>query len=214
MADVYIFIGPPGAGKGTLGDIFCEKTGVIHVSTGQLLRDEMAAGSELGRQVKGIIASGALVSDEIVAEMNRRDRDWLQTGVPPEVAYEKPRERLTDEERKTVDALQANGFRIVVRLEDGNARANIDLEVGPDNALWEMKNVGNGNHAVEDRMRDAYHKWTRLGLDPIEARTVLSSFGATREEALILADMLARMRYAREALYVTRGGGVRRIIKR
>ena len=71
MADVYIFIGPPGAGKGTMGDIFCERTGVVHVSTGQLLRDEMAAGSELGKQVKGIIAAGALVSDEIVAEMVR-----------------------------------------------------------------------------------------------------------------------------------------------
>ena len=69
MADAYIFIGPPGAGKGTLGDIFCEKTGVVHVSTGQLLRDEMAAGSELGKQVKDIIAAGKLVSDDIVAEM-------------------------------------------------------------------------------------------------------------------------------------------------
>lgn len=69
MADAYIFIGPPGAGKGTLGDIFCEKTGVIHVSTGQLLRDEMAAGSELGKQVKDIIAAGKLVSDDIVAAM-------------------------------------------------------------------------------------------------------------------------------------------------
>ena len=69
MSDVYIFIGPPGAGKGTLGDMFCERTGVVHVSTGQLFRDEMAAGSELGKQVKGIIESGALVSDEIVAEM-------------------------------------------------------------------------------------------------------------------------------------------------
>ena len=69
MADAYIFIGPPGAGKGTLGDTFCEKTGVVHVSTGQLLRDEMAAGSELGKQVKDIIAAGKLVSDDIVAEM-------------------------------------------------------------------------------------------------------------------------------------------------
>ena len=69
MANAYIFIGPPGAGKGTLGDIFCEKTGVIHVSTGQLLRDEMAAGSELGKQVKDIIAAGKLVSDDIVAAM-------------------------------------------------------------------------------------------------------------------------------------------------
>lgn len=69
MANIYIFIGPPGAGKGTMGDIFCEKTGVVHVSTGQLLRDEMAAGTALGAQVKDIIAKGALVSDEIVAEM-------------------------------------------------------------------------------------------------------------------------------------------------
>ena len=69
MADAYIFIGPPGAGKGTLGDIFCERTGVIHVSTGQLLRDEMAAGSDLGKQVKDIIAAGKLVSDDIVAAM-------------------------------------------------------------------------------------------------------------------------------------------------
>ena len=69
MAGVYIFIGPPGAGKGTMGDVFCEKTGVVHISTGQLLRDEMANGTELGKKVKDIIASGALVSDEIVAEM-------------------------------------------------------------------------------------------------------------------------------------------------
>lgn len=80
MADVYIFIGPPGAGKGTMGDIFCERTGVVHVSTGQLFRDEMAAGSALGKQVKGIIESGALVSDEIVAEMvkNRLSKDDIK----------------------------------------------------------------------------------------------------------------------------------------
>ncbi len=69
MARTYIFLGPPGAGKGTLGELFCQRTGVIHISTGQLLRDEMAAGSELGNQVKSLIASGALVSDEIVTAM-------------------------------------------------------------------------------------------------------------------------------------------------
>ncbi len=80
MADVYVFLGPPGAGKGTLGDVFCEKTGVMHISTGQLLRDEMAAGTELGTQVKEIIASGALVSDEIVAKMvaNRLQKEDIK----------------------------------------------------------------------------------------------------------------------------------------
>ncbi len=65
----YVFLGPPGAGKGTMGDLLCERTGVIHISTGQLLREEMASDSELGRKVKGIIASGALVPDEIVTAM-------------------------------------------------------------------------------------------------------------------------------------------------
>ena len=71
MAKTYIFLGAPGAGKGTLGDLFCEKQGVIHISTGQLLRDEMAAGTELGKTVKDLIASGALVSDDIVTAMVR-----------------------------------------------------------------------------------------------------------------------------------------------
>ncbi len=69
MADIYVFIGPPGVGKGTLGEMFCEETKAVHVSTGDLLRQEMAAGTELGNKVKGIIAEGGLVSDDIVAEM-------------------------------------------------------------------------------------------------------------------------------------------------
>lgn len=84
MSKAYIFLGPPGAGKGTLGEIFCQRAGVIHISTGQLLRDEMAAGSELGRQVKSLIASGALVSDEIVTAMvasRLGKEDALRNGV-------------------------------------------------------------------------------------------------------------------------------------
>lgn len=69
MADAYVFLGPPGAGKGTMGERFCADKGLVHISTGDLLRQEMASGSELGNQVKGLIASGALVSDDIVATM-------------------------------------------------------------------------------------------------------------------------------------------------
>ena len=66
-----------------MGDIFCEKTGVVHISTGQLLRDEMTNGTELGKKVKDIIAAGALVSDEIVAEMVKNrlaKQDILEHG--------------------------------------------------------------------------------------------------------------------------------------
>ena len=151
--------------------------------------------------------------DQIVAEMNKRDRGWLQTGRAPDVVYEKPRNALTRHERLTIDVLHENGFRVVVRLEDGKAPANIDLAIGTSDELWEMKNVGNGKHAVEDRMEDSYHKWTRLGLDATEARTVITSFDATRDEELIISDMRRRMYYAAEVLYVTRSGEVVRILR-
>lgn len=69
MADIYVFLGPPGAGKGTLGDLFCSDTGALHISTGQLFREETSRDSELGRQVKELMRKGELVSDDIVAAM-------------------------------------------------------------------------------------------------------------------------------------------------
>ena len=62
-----ILFGPPGAGKGTQSQFLREKYQLTYISTGEILREEIAAESELGLQVKGIISQGGLVSDEIVA---------------------------------------------------------------------------------------------------------------------------------------------------
>jgi adenylate kinase len=64
-----IFLGAPGAGKGTMAELLCAKFGHAHISTGDLLRAEMAAGSELGRQARGCVEAGKLVPDETVAAM-------------------------------------------------------------------------------------------------------------------------------------------------
>ena len=57
----YAFLGPPGVGKGTLAAEFCEARGMQHVSTGDLLRTEIQAGSELGCKVQEFVSSGGLV---------------------------------------------------------------------------------------------------------------------------------------------------------
>ncbi len=65
----YILFGPPGAGKGTHAGAVAQKYNLKHISTGALLRAEIAAGTELGRQAKTLIDAGSLVPDSVVEGM-------------------------------------------------------------------------------------------------------------------------------------------------
>jgi adenylate kinase len=66
-----IVLGKQGAGKGTQSTVLAEKYGVPHVSTGDILRNAVAAGSELGKQVESILHAGDLVSDALVNQLVR-----------------------------------------------------------------------------------------------------------------------------------------------
>ncbi|HVS16301.1 MAG TPA: adenylate kinase [Thermoanaerobaculia bacterium] len=66
-----VFLGPPGSGKGTQAARLAEELGIPAISTGDMLRAAVAAGSELGARVEGIMESGALVDDDTMAEVVR-----------------------------------------------------------------------------------------------------------------------------------------------
>ena len=68
MLNLVLF-GPPGAGKGTQSEKLLEKYGLIHLSTGDILRGEMKAETELGLKAKSLIEAGNLVPDEVVIGM-------------------------------------------------------------------------------------------------------------------------------------------------
>ena len=66
-----ILLGPPGAGKGTQARFICNAFSIPQISTGDMLRAAMKAGTPLGRQVKEVVDGGALVSDEIIVALVR-----------------------------------------------------------------------------------------------------------------------------------------------
>lgn len=98
MKNIVIF-GAPGAGKGTQSDFIVEKYNLTHISTGDLLRKEIAEQTELGKRIKGIMDAGQLVSDDIVIEMidNAIARDTkgiLFDGFPRNVAQAEVLDKL------------------------------------------------------------------------------------------------------------------------
>tara|TARA_Y100001968_G_C19367553_1_gene723365 strand:+ start:660 stop:1208 length:549 start_codon:yes stop_codon:yes gene_type:complete len=90
MKERLLFLGPPGAGKGTQANEISKKFNLLHLSTGDLLRAEVKAGSPLGKEAKAIMDKGELVSDEIVLSIVEKKimtqhGGWLLDGFPRNV---------------------------------------------------------------------------------------------------------------------------------
>ena len=117
-----ILLGAPGSGKGTQAAFLIEKHGLTHLSTGDMLRAEIAAGSDLGKQAKAIMENGQLVSDEIVIAMiaaRLSDKGALCDGFPRTIAQAEALDKLLAGRGSQIDAvieLQVGNEEIVQRM--------------------------------------------------------------------------------------------------
>jgi adenylate kinase len=131
MGRRLLMVGPPGAGKGTQAAMVCRALGIPHISTGEMLRENIAMGTDLGRAAKAIMDAGELVSDDIVIAMvderlSRPDAacGFLLDGFPRTIPQAEALDALLGEERplEVVVSLEVDEDEVVQRLLDRAAK--------------------------------------------------------------------------------------------
>lgn len=142
-----VMIGPPGSGKGTQAVRVAERLGLRHLSTGDLLREALAAGTSMGQQAEGYMKQGLLVPDEVMLGLIREELDglagrgWILDGFPRTVAQAESLARLLDEQGLAIDTVilvDADAGEIIERLTRRRVCSRCravygrDVPTGPD----------------------------------------------------------------------------------
>ena len=121
-----LLLGPPGAGKGTQARRLMDRYGIVQLSTGDMFREKISSGDELGSKIKSIIDAGQLVPDEITVEMiaDRISRDDCQNGFildgfPRNVAQADALAKMLEDKGMVLDAviqMEVNDDALVERI--------------------------------------------------------------------------------------------------
>ncbi len=151
----YILFGPPGAGKGTHAGAIAQKYNLKHISTGELLRGEIAAGTELGRQAKALIDAGSLVPDAVVEGMIESAFDtikgvdgFLLDGFPRNLAQAADLDKILEKRGEAVTAV------IALMISDETIRTRIK-----GRAVIEGRADDANDETITNRIR-TYHAQT------------------------------------------------------
>src|SRR5919109_2846565 len=169
MAGDIVFMGPPGSGKGTQAKRLVESQGWVQLSTGDLFRDHIESGTELGKRVKPILDAGTYVPDDITVEMVRhrlrdipRETRILFDGFPRTLA-----------QAKAIDALLAEFGRTL----DGVIYFDVPRDELIDRVVKRGKQEGRSDDTARVIVKrlDVYEQNTRPLLDHYKQRNMLRS---------------------------------------
>ena len=174
-----ILLGPPGAGKGTQARILTEARGLVQLSTGDMLREAQASGSEMGRRVAEVMASGALVTDEIVIGLIREKlaqggSGFIFDGFPRTLAQADALGELMTEMGQGIDAvieLRVNDEILVDRIVGRAAEAR---------AAGQPVRADDNAESLKTRLM-AYYKQTSPLIGYYHAKGMLQSVDGLEE---------------------------------
>ena len=138
-----IIVGPPGAGKGTQAEFIIKHFDIPHIATGNMLRDAVASGTELGKKVKAVLDRGDLVSDDILISLvderlQQPDckRGFLLDGFPRTLPQAEALQKLLTQRQLQLDGViqlivpdEVLIQRILSRSQQGGGRSDDTREV-------------------------------------------------------------------------------------
>ena len=190
----YILFGPPGAGKGTHASAIAEKYNLKHLSTGELLRAEIAAGTELGKQAKSLIEAGELVPDSVVEGMIETAFDtikgfdgFLLDGFPRNIPQAEDLDKILSKRGEQVTAV------VSIMIPDELIRKRIAhraaIEGRADDASDEtINNRIKTYHTQTEPLIDFYKNQGKYG----EVTTDAAEIEENRARVLSLMEKLAK----------------------
>lgn len=182
-----VLFGPPGSGKGTQAGVLSERLGVPVVSTGEMLREAVAAGSSLGRKVAEIMAAGSLVDDDTMSEVvgERLERPDVQGGF------------LLDGYPRTLR--QADSLREMLQRQGVALDAAVLLDVPEEVLVARLTGRGrgdDGDEVVRERL-DVYRDKTEPLVDYYRREDLLQVIDGDRPVQRVADDIVASLEAVR-----------------
>jgi adenylate kinase len=181
-----ILLGPPGAGKGTQGTLLAKAHGIPQLSTGDMLRAAVKAGTPIGKKADAVMKSGKLVSDEIVIgiiaeRIEQADcaNGFILDGFPRTLAQADALETLLKSKNKKLDAV------IEFQVDDGILASRVEKRAAETKAAGGTVRADDNADALKTRLMAYYRETSPLigyyhakgllrsvdGMAPIEAVT-------------------------------------------
>ena len=181
MKKHLLFLGAPGAGKGTQAQLLSQSNSYLHLSTGELLRKEIEMNTNLGKQVKDIINRGELVSDELVLKIVRQNLDsdnngWILDGYPRNLS-------------------QANSLNEVLNEINQPLEVVFYLDI-PEEVLIERLLLRGRKDDTEEAIRtrvNIYKKTTQPLIKYFKELSLLEYIDANRDLKTISSDIKRKM---------------------
>ncbi len=186
-----LLIAPPGAGKGTQGEVIAGHFDIPHIATGDLLRDHVARGTELGLAVQQFLDRGELVPDDVVLRMVRgamqaaRGRGYVIDGIPRTMAQARALHEIAVELDMTADVA------LHLHVEQGELMRRLLARAADEGRSDDTEQV------IHHRL-ELYYEVTHPILDWYGERGILVSVDAMRPAELVGRHIITALEVLRQ----------------